>query len=703
MQFCANREEKYLTMETVSAPAIANMPGPSGDSEENSSVIKAMDKTSVHRLCSGQVVLSMSIAVKELVENAIDAGATNIEIRLQDYGAKVIEVIDNGKGVTQENIQALTLKHHTSKISEFEDVSFVSTFGFRGEALSSLCALSKLSITTRDISRETGCKVDYDHNGLIVSKEHCARSIGTTVKLNELFCTMPVRLKEFQRNLKKEFNKMVHNLHAYCLISTGTRITCVNTTEKGKRCTIVNTGGHSPHSQISEIFGASQIASLQEIQWKDREPFQDILADFYLTEKNCSNFFKMYTLTGFISTCEHGKGRSSPDRQFFYINNRPCDMPKVLKLMNEVYHQFNRHQYPFIFLNIKSNNLQNVDINVTPDKRMIFLENEKLLFATIKSCLMELFGNTPSTYKLSTMPLAHQEERSMKEKDSSILSNNDLDGNGEIVSVTASCDKSEMSISKLRSRFGENLAHFSRAKETMPRTKRSKRDSIIPNQGQTSIAELWKATNSSVISTRNISMDSLTDKSSNSQIDNELKSEQKINAIAQNHVITPSKDTDTSLQINSPETTITHFPFDTMGSENKDVKIEVADEENISESSKKYRKEKVVNFSIDAILKRNQSKFNKTLVPKNSTSTRFQAAINPKDNSNAEAELQKEIKKQDFLSMKVFGQFNRGFIIAALDDDLFIVDQHASDEKVCIFLPYNYKSLKYYYPENSLK
>ena len=666
-------------METGSDPRLADMPGRSGDLGENSSVIKAMDKTSVHRLCSGQVVLSMSIAVKELVENALDAGATNIEIRLQDYGAKVIEVIDNGKGVTQENIQALTLKHHTSKISEFEDVSFVSTFGFRGEALSSLCALSKLSITTRDISRETGCRVEYDHNGLIVSNENCARSNGTTIKLSELFCTMPVRLKEFQRNLKKEFSKMVHNLHGYCLITNGTRITCINTTEKGKRCTIVNTGGHSIHSQISEIFGASQVTSLQEIQWRDREPSQDILADFYLTEKNCSNFFKMYTLTGFISTCEHGKGRSSPDRQFFYINNRPCDMPKVSKLVNEVYHQFNRHQYPFIMLNIKSNNLQNVDINVTPDKRMIFLENEKLLFATIKSCLIELFGNTPSTFKLSTISLARKQEHSVEVKDISISSNNDADRNGETVNIKASNEKDEMSIANLRSKFGRNLAHLSRAEETTRRAKRSKRNPIISKQNQASISDLWKLTNHSVTSTRNMVRDSLTDELLNSQMSNKLELENETDKMIKSHEIT-SRDMDTILQINSPQTTITH-PLESVGPENDDVKIVVADEDDVSESSKKHRLETVVNFSIDAILKR-KSKLNKTLVTEN-PSSRFQAGINPEDNSNAEAELQKEIKKQDFLSMKVFGQFNRGFIIVSLDDDLFIVDQHASDEKVC--------------------
>eukprot|EP00250_Pteridium_aquilinum_P031931 c44604_g1_i1 orf=183-524(+) len=104
-------------------------------------VIKPIDKASVHRICSGQVILDLSMAVKELVENSLDAGSTSIEIKLKDYGAESFEVADNGCGVSPDNYQALTLKYHTSKISEFADLQSLSSFGFRGEALSSLCAL----------------------------------------------------------------------------------------------------------------------------------------------------------------------------------------------------------------------------------------------------------------------------------------------------------------------------------------------------------------------------------------------------------------------------------------------------------------------------------------------------------------------------------------------------------------------------------
>lgn len=100
-----------------------------------------IDRKTVHQICSGQVVLNLATAIKELLENSLDAGATSVEIRLKENGAELVEVSDNGCGVEPQNFEALTLKHHTSKIRDFSDLSSVETFGFRGEALSSLCAL----------------------------------------------------------------------------------------------------------------------------------------------------------------------------------------------------------------------------------------------------------------------------------------------------------------------------------------------------------------------------------------------------------------------------------------------------------------------------------------------------------------------------------------------------------------------------------
>lgn len=113
------------------------------------------------------------------------------------------------------------MKHYTSKIKKFEDLVNVSTLGFRGEALSSLCALCDLTVSTKDSSAQFGTKLIYDHNGKIVDKVTMAREQGTTVTIKNLFSTLPVRKKEFLKNLKREFGKMCQLLYAYCMVSKG--------------------------------------------------------------------------------------------------------------------------------------------------------------------------------------------------------------------------------------------------------------------------------------------------------------------------------------------------------------------------------------------------------------------------------------------------------------------------------------------------
>lgn len=142
-----------------------------------------------------KVVLNLATAVKELLENSLDAGAKIIEIKLHEQGIESIEVSDNGEGVEESNFEGLSMyirkgvsvlhyfiiiflskaaKYHTSKLREFTDLECVETFGFRGEALSSLCALSKMVITTRHRTAEYGTRLELDEGGTITKKEICA-------------------------------------------------------------------------------------------------------------------------------------------------------------------------------------------------------------------------------------------------------------------------------------------------------------------------------------------------------------------------------------------------------------------------------------------------------------------------------------------------------------------------------------------------
>lgn len=128
--------------------------------------IKAIDKSTVHKICSGQVIVDLASAVKEMVENALDAGATIIEVKLKNMGVDSIEVSDNGAGIDPCNYDGIAMKHHTSKLADFKDVYKVESFGFRGEALNALCELSdKFYVTTRQASQATATLLNFDSAG----------------------------------------------------------------------------------------------------------------------------------------------------------------------------------------------------------------------------------------------------------------------------------------------------------------------------------------------------------------------------------------------------------------------------------------------------------------------------------------------------------------------------------------------------------
>jgi DNA mismatch repair protein PMS2 len=136
------------------------------------------------------------------------------------------------KKITPLSVQLTALKHYTSKLSSFNDLAQVRSFGFRGEALSSLCALATLSVTTSTGQSPVGVLVDYTADGTIQSKNPTPMTKGTIVKISNLFEGLPVRRNEFIKNIKREYTKCIGLIQAYALIVTNVRISCVSQTDK---------------------------------------------------------------------------------------------------------------------------------------------------------------------------------------------------------------------------------------------------------------------------------------------------------------------------------------------------------------------------------------------------------------------------------------------------------------------------------------
>ncbi|KAL5513934.1 hypothetical protein ACEPAG_2695 [Sanghuangporus baumii] len=368
-------------------------------------MIKSIEKTSVHRISSGQVLVDLQTAVKELVENSLDAGATTIDVKFRDYGVTSFEVSDNGSGISPEDYDNVAMKHHTSKLSTFEDLTTVQTFGFRGEALFSLCALSERVTITTATAKEApmGTILDFDKTGKVKSHSgKTARQRGTTVYVEGLFSPLPVRRKELQRNSKREFGKALNLLSAYALVpcskeNKGVRLNVVHILDKGRKSDQIRTDGKpSLKASISSLWGPKQVESLTELNLD-----LEVLPEKTVLRRKCNadhdGSVTKIQIRGFISKFSSGHGRAGTDRQFFFINGRPCNPSKIQKAFNEVYRSFNTNQSPFIVADfiVPTNSY---DINVSPDKRTILLHSENALVDALKGALEETFSPTRSTF-----------------------------------------------------------------------------------------------------------------------------------------------------------------------------------------------------------------------------------------------------------------------------------------------------------------
>ncbi|XP_017472957.1 PREDICTED: mismatch repair endonuclease PMS2 isoform X2 [Rhagoletis zephyria] len=702
--------------------------------------IKAIGKDTVHRICSGQVVLTLAVAVKELVENSIDAGATLVEVKLRDHGLEFVEVSDNGCGVLERDLEAMTAKYHTSKIRDFIDLRSVETFGFRGEALSSLCALSDLVVVTRHGSQDVGTHMELDHEGKIKKRTPCARSAGTTVTLTNLFVTLPVRRRDFVRNIRKEFNKMCQILQAYCLVTRGVRIICTNQTAKGNKLVVMQTNGSQEYlANIAAVFGnrlTTDLLPLKSIYSNGQELTEEILRAELQLEPGAADSMQItaediaqlkaapFQLEGFVSSCSHGAGRSSKDRQYFYINSRPCEPKNIAKVVNDTYHRYNGQQYPFVFLNIITAR-SDVDVNLTPDKRQVLLNNEKILLLAIKKSLINTYGNIPSTYKLqnstivsmfkkengnvtnglneSTEESSESVPKSSSQRFMDVLSQwkttGDTVGVASRVTTKRKCtDEIEVRTLKLK-KIHEYLNRENLRQNAMPKEFSAKSDSEEDESDEVAKDTLneQKSLDNSILDLERIGkeskeFDSLTDKTVK-RIDCKvirIKPEPTLHFVEKR---TTSDFVDANS--NNNDSNGDRADDDSMFAPHSSANTTVILDESIvdAESTANYYSCGIMRITLEEIsqnikaeekLKARDRESKKARLER----LRFQSEINPSQNQKAEEELQREITKDTFAKMEIIGQFNLGFIIVKLDTDLFIIDQHATDEK------YNFEMLQ---------
>lgn len=317
------------------------------------SKITILEPHVVNKIAAGEVVERPASIVKELVENAIDAKARKIEIEIAEGGLETIKVADDGEGMTPLDAELAFVRHATSKIKNMDDLFRISTLGFRGEALPSIAAVSKVQLLTRTPSSVEGTKLEI-HGGKIVSKEPFGCPKGTIITVRELFYNTPARRK-FLKSPLKEASYVADIVNRLALINPQIAFKLVS---DGR--TILQTSGNNDLlAVIAEVYN-TQLA-------KDLLPI-----DFEFEEGR---------ITGFIG--QNFQYRANRDLQSFYINGRYIHNLKLSRALEKGYEgTIPVKRYPICIINILLP-WEDVDVNVHPAKLEVRLKKETQILAKL--------------------------------------------------------------------------------------------------------------------------------------------------------------------------------------------------------------------------------------------------------------------------------------------------------------------------------
>ena len=341
-------------------------------------VIKQLDEAAINRIAAGEVIERPSSAVKELIENSIDAGATNILVDVSDGGKTLIRVTDDGCGMTPTDLPLAVSRHATSKLKS-NDLFNISTFGFRGEALPSLGAVSRLNIKTKGVKTEAA-ELTVDA-GLVSKIKPIALNRGAVIELRDLFYATPARLKFLRtdRTELKEINKIIKSLSiAYPSISFKLR-------------DISQNKDRLLFSVVSET-GAPEEALKQRIS---RVLDQSFIDNSCVIKAERENF----KLSGFVALPTFSRG--STNLQHIYINQRPVKDKILIGAVRAAYSDFlAKDRYPAVVLFLECNP-QFVDVNVHPSKLEVRFREpgvvRGLVISAIRHALAEAGHRSSST------------------------------------------------------------------------------------------------------------------------------------------------------------------------------------------------------------------------------------------------------------------------------------------------------------------
>lgn len=308
----------------------------------------------VQLLTSGQIISNVSSLVKELIENSLDAGAEHVEVVMEKFGLHRIQVVDNGNGIPKCEISQVCKRYCTSKLVNFEDLAQVKSYGFRGEALHSICSVGNVEISTRTSDRELGERHEFDHDGNLASSQPISMVVGTRVTVTNLFANIPVRQKVFSSPSKgkEEIKQITRIMQSFKIALPSTRFTFK----------------HDGHSML-QLPKAEDVGSA--ITLLHGKSVLSCLNPTYINREN-------FSLTGYIPCVDkQNVSRSNSDLSVLIVNKRPAIVPNFNSFIRKfLIEQLNlpSRVYPIYFLHLEVLS-DKIDINVSADKGTILLHD----------------------------------------------------------------------------------------------------------------------------------------------------------------------------------------------------------------------------------------------------------------------------------------------------------------------------------------
>ncbi|MBL7741198.1 MAG: DNA mismatch repair endonuclease MutL [Chitinophagaceae bacterium] len=321
-----------------------------------------------NQIAAGEVIQRPASAVKELLENAVDAGATDIRLIIQDAGKSLIQVIDNGGGMSETDARMCFERHATSKIKNIEDLFHIRTMGFRGEALASIAAVAQVELKTKRETDETGVYIEVE-NSVVKKQEPVAAPTGTSIAMKNLFFNVPAR-----RNfLKSNAAEMRHIVDEFTRVALSFPHIFFSFTANGQQLFHLEAG--SLKQRIVQLLGNNYNAKL-------------------VTVKEETDYMNIYGFAGKPDTAKKTRGD-----QYFFVNNRFIKSPYLNHaVMNAYQEMIASDSFPMYVLFIDLNPEQ-VDVNVHPTKQEIKFEDEKIVYAFVQAAVkhaLAQFSVTPT-------------------------------------------------------------------------------------------------------------------------------------------------------------------------------------------------------------------------------------------------------------------------------------------------------------------